>query len=125
MTHPVVRWQIISPNPDATTDFYERLFGWSTTRANALGYREVVTGADGMDGGVWPGPPHERPFVQLFVAVPDVERHVARAMELGAKLLVPASVLPDGDSMALLLDPSGLPFGVCTMKPDVTGPVNC
>jgi predicted enzyme related to lactoylglutathione lyase len=117
MTHPVVRWQIISPNPDATTGFYKQLFGWSSSKDNALGYREVSTGPGSMDGGVWPGPPGVPAFVQLFVAVPDVERHVARATALGATVLVPTSVLPDGDSMAVLQDPSGLSFAVCTMKP--------
>jgi predicted enzyme related to lactoylglutathione lyase len=116
MTHPVVRWQIISPNPDATTTFYKQLFGWTTQKDNALGYREVSTGPGSIDGGVWPGPPGARAFAQLFVAVPDVERYVARATELGARVLVPASVLPDGDSMAVLIDPSGLSFGVCTLQ---------
>ena len=117
MTHPVVRWQIISPNPDTTTGFYKQLFGWSTSKDNALGYREVGTGPGSIDGGVWPGPAGERAFVQLFVAVPEVERYVARAMALGAKVLVPASVLPDGDQMAVLQDPAGLSFAVCTLKP--------
>jgi predicted enzyme related to lactoylglutathione lyase len=56
-------------------------------------------------------------FVQLFVAVPEVERYVARATELGATVLVPTSVLPDGDSMAVRQDPSGLSFAVCTLNP--------
>jgi predicted enzyme related to lactoylglutathione lyase len=117
MTHPVVRWQIISPNPDATTGFYKQLFGWTTQKDNALGYREVSTGPGSIDGGVWPGPAGVPAFVQLFVAVPDVERYVARATELGAKVLVPESMLPDGDRMAVLQDPSGLSFAICTMKP--------
>jgi predicted enzyme related to lactoylglutathione lyase len=69
-----------------------------------------------MDGGVWPGPPHDRPFVQLFVAVPDVEEHVQRATRLGANVVVPTSVLPDGDTMAVLVDPSGLPFAICKLQ---------
>lgn len=116
MGNPVVRWQIISPDPDATVGFYRQLFGWTERRDNALGYRELGTGDGGVDGGVWPGPPQERPFVQLFVEVPDVEQHVGRATRLGAKVLVPTSVLPDGDTMAVLLDPSGLPFAICTPR---------
>jgi predicted enzyme related to lactoylglutathione lyase len=114
MSHPVVRWQIISPNPDATTAFYRELFGWQVDTNNALGYREVKTGDGGIDGGVWPGPAGERPFAQLFVAVEDVDGHVARATKLGAKVLVPPSVLPDGDVMSVLMDPVGLPFAICS-----------
>jgi predicted enzyme related to lactoylglutathione lyase len=31
---------------------------------------------------------------------------------LGATVIVPATTLPDGDVMAILLDPAGLTFGV-------------
>jgi predicted enzyme related to lactoylglutathione lyase len=114
--HPVVRWQIVSPNPDATVGFYRKLFRWDASQANALGYRELRPGGGGIDGGVWPAPEPERPFVQLFIAVPDVEDYVSRAAALGAKVLVPASVLPDGDTMAVLLDPLGLAFAICTLR---------
>ena len=112
MTHPVIRWQIISPDPAATASFYRQLFDWRVTSDNALGYRELRTGDGGIDGGVWPGPPGERPFTQLFVAVPDVDEHVQRATKLGARVLVPTSALPDGDVMAVLMDPIGLPFAI-------------
>jgi uncharacterized protein len=119
MGNPVVRWQIISPDPDATVSFYRQLFGWSVSQKNALGYRELTTGNGGvgMDGGVWPGPPQERPFAQLFVQVPDVAEYVNRATRLGAKTLVPVSALPDGDTVAVLLDPSGLSFAICSLRP--------
>src|SRR5688500_4368981 len=116
MSHPVMRWQIVSPNPDATTKFYRQLFDWRSSQDNALGYRELKAGAGGIDGGVWPGPAQERPFVQLFVAVPNVEEHVERATRLGAQVLVPPSALPDGDVMAVLMDPIGLPFVVCALR---------
>ena len=112
MGQPVVRWQIISADPDATVGFYRELFGWTEKRDNALGYREINTGTNGLHGGVWPGPPEAQSFVQLFVEVPDVETHIARATKLGAQVLVPASTLPDGDTMAVLRDPTGLPFAI-------------
>jgi predicted enzyme related to lactoylglutathione lyase len=117
MGQPVVRWQIISANPDATVAFYRDLFGWTEKRDNALGYREVITGTNGMDGGVWPAPPEAQSFVQLFVEVPDVEKHISRATTLGAEVIVPASALPDGDTMAVLRDPAGLPFGIVQARP--------
>ena len=53
--------------------------------------------------------------MQLFVEVLDVDDCIAKAIRLGAKVLVPKSVLPDGDTMAVLLDPTGLSFGVCQL----------
>lgn len=114
MTNPVVRWQLISPNPDANARFLRELFGWGISQDNTLAYREVVTG--GLDGGIWPGQPNERPFVQLFVAVPDVQASLQRAEELGGTTIVPRTVLPDGDVMAIIQDPAGLTLGVCTLR---------
>jgi predicted enzyme related to lactoylglutathione lyase len=116
--NPVARWQLLSPDPDATAEFWTRAFGWSVSRANALGYREVDTG--GMPGGIWPAPPGAPAMVQLFIEVEDVGAAVATAEARGATVLVPRSVLPDGDVMAVLRDPQGLPFGLFTAAKDAS-----
>lgn len=113
MGRPVVRWQILSKNPDAHASFYCELFDWSVDASNALGYRELSTGsAQGIQGGLWPAPPEAHSFVQLFVDVEDVPDAVERALELGAQVIVAPQVLPDGDEMAILLDPQGLSFAL-------------
>ena len=114
MSNPVVRWQMISPTPDATVAFYRQLFGWSVTQDNALGYREITAGDGGIHGGVWPGPAEAPAFVQLFIQVADADASIAEAVQLGAKVLVPKSTLPDGTAMAVLLDPLGQSFAICT-----------
>ena len=113
MSNPVTRWQMITPDPEACASFYSRLFGWPVTADNGLGYREFGDNGSGISGGVWPAPPSAKPFVQVFVAVDDVDRYVADAERLGAKVIMPASTLPDGDRMAILSDPAGMSFGVC------------
>ncbi len=113
MNSPVVRWQIVTPDPEKTAEFCRKAFGWSVRTANALGYREVTTGGEsGIDGGIWPAPPEAQPFAQLFLQVDDVDDAVQRATDAGATVIVPRSPLPDGDVIAILRDPSGLPFGV-------------
>jgi predicted enzyme related to lactoylglutathione lyase len=117
MPNPVTRWQIVSPEPDKTANFYKGLFNWKLSNANAMGYRQLSSGEhSGADGGVWPSPPGQSCFVQLFIEVEDVQVCIDRAVSLGAKIVVPKSVLPDGDMMAVLLDPTGLSFGVCHLK---------
>jgi predicted enzyme related to lactoylglutathione lyase len=117
MPNPVVRWQILSPQPEKVAEFYRKLFSWEATKANALGYRELRSGtAASIDGGVWPAPPESPSFVQLFIEVPDVDASIAKAEKLGAKILVPKSVLPDGDTMAVLQDPTGMSFGICRLQ---------
>ena len=114
MSHAVIRWQVISPDPELSSSFFTKLFGWQENRDNALGYREVRAGDGGIHGGIWPAPPGVKPFVQLFVQVDDVEACVAKATALGAQVIVPKTALPDGNTMAVMLDPQGLPIAICT-----------
>jgi predicted enzyme related to lactoylglutathione lyase len=121
MPNPVVRWQILSPEPEKLTQFYQRLFSWKVSSANALGYREIRTSVSpSIDGGVWPAPAQSGTFVQLFIEVEDVDASIAKAESLGATTLVPKSVLPDGDTMAVLQDPAGMSFGVCQLAAKVS-----
>jgi uncharacterized protein len=112
MSAPIVQWQIVTSKPDAAAAFYRDLFGWKITTQNAMGYRQVDTGEGSLNGGLWPAPPDTPGMVQLFIGVPDVERAVGDAIRLGAKVIVPVTTLPDGDVMAVLLDPAGVSFGI-------------
>lgn len=111
----IVRWQITTPDPDATARFYKTLFGWETSSQNAMAYREVSTGGS-IDGGIWPSPAGQQPFVQLFIEVADIDAHLESAVGIGAKVVVPNTLLPDGDRIAVMTDPLGLPFGICTLR---------
>ena len=113
MPNPITQFQIISKSPDETARFYGSLFGWTVNADNPLGYRQIQTGtAEGIQGGIWPAPPQAPNFVQLFVTVEDVPAAVAKAQTLGARVLIPATVLPEGDEMAVMHDPHGMSFGV-------------
>ncbi|MGD0616779.1 MAG: VOC family protein [Bryobacteraceae bacterium] len=113
MANPVSQFQILSKEPDATAAFYSELFGWTVDAANPLGYRRIDTGSrDGIQGGIWPAPPEAANFVQLFISVDDVEAAAQHAERLGAKILIRPTVLPQGEEMAVLLDPHGMPFGI-------------
>jgi predicted enzyme related to lactoylglutathione lyase len=53
--------------------------------------------------------------VQLFIEVENVDASMAAAEKLGGAVVVPKAVLPDGDVMAVMRDPTGLTFGLCTL----------
>src|SRR4051812_4801772 len=117
MGQPVMRWQIIAKDPERAADFYCKLFGWSVDANNALGYRQFDTQSPrGIPGGMWPAPKEGHAMVQLFVAVPDVAAAVAQAAQLGSQVIIPPQKLPDGDEMAVILDPENLPLGLCKLK---------
>lgn len=117
MPNPVVQFQIIASDPEKVANFYRDVFGWKVRSDNALGYRQLMTEAGrGIEGGVWPSPTPVRDFVQLFMEVDDVEATIHAAKEKGAQVLVPRSELPDGDVMAILIDPSGMSFGLVSRR---------
>lgn len=122
MPNPVVRWQIVTPDCAKAAAFYRDVFEWEISAANSLGYRELRTGTASptpVDGGVWPSPADKSGFVQLFIEVEDVDKCIDKALRHGARVIVAKSVLPDGDIIALLLDPTGISFGICRLKKQV------
>jgi len=111
--NPVTQFQIISKAPEETARFYGALFGWNIDANNPMGYRRIDTGSpQGIQGGIWPAPPQSPDFVQLFIAVEDMKASVERAQQLGARVLIPPTQLPEGDEMAVLQDPQSLTFGL-------------
>jgi predicted enzyme related to lactoylglutathione lyase len=113
MANAVTQFQILSKDPERTANFYSQLFQWSIDSNNALGYRQIRTGSkDGIQGGIWPAPPQAPNFVQLFVSVQNVKDAMQSAEKLGAKVIIPATMLPEGDEMAVLLDPEGMSFAI-------------
>lgn len=91
--------------------------GWSIDNNNAMGYRVVKTGSEaGIQGGIWPSPPECHAMVQLFVEVEDVKSTVELATQLGANIIIPPQTLPDGDEMAMVLDPEGITVGLAKTK---------
>jgi predicted enzyme related to lactoylglutathione lyase len=113
MANPVLQFQILSKSPDETAKFYSTLFDWTTDANNSLGYRRIDTGTkEGIQGGIWPAPPQAPNFVQLFIGVENVKASAAKGESLGAKILIPATMLPEGDEMAVMQDPQGMPFAI-------------
>ncbi len=115
--HPVRQFQILARDPEATAAFYQRAFGWEIDQRNALGVRQISTGPEGMVGAIWPTPPEGKPLVQLFIESAELEDLVGRARALGAHVVLPPQALPDGDALAILVDPEGRPFAVYSRAP--------
>ena len=65
----------------------------------------------------WPAPGDASSFVQLFVEVEDLAAAVGKAVSLGGRVIIPPQVLPDGDALAILHDPEGIPFGLTKPAP--------
>jgi predicted enzyme related to lactoylglutathione lyase len=112
MSHPVVHTEIRSEDPDATRAFFADLFGWKVASEGAFpGYTFIDTGAEGGPY-VAIGPRQSaEDEVLFFVGVADVAATLAKAEELGGKIVQPAQQVP-GTTFGVFADAHGHKVGV-------------
>jgi predicted enzyme related to lactoylglutathione lyase len=111
MAHPVIHAEIRSTDPDATREFFGRLFGWTYTDGAYPGYTFADTGAEGaLPTAISPLQGHDD-AVLFFVGVDDVAASLDRAQELGGTIVQPPQQVP-GVTFGVLADPQGHLVGV-------------
>ena len=54
----------------------------------------------------------------MFVEVDDVQDAAKQTTEVGGNVIIQPQVLPDGDEMAVILDPEGISLGLFKGKSD-------
>jgi predicted enzyme related to lactoylglutathione lyase len=111
MSHPVVHAEIRSADPDATRQFFSKLFDWSYSDGVYPGYTFVDTGVDGALPTAISPLQGDGDAVLFFVGVDDVEAALRRAEELGGRVVQPAQNVP-GVTFGVLADPQGHLVGV-------------
>jgi len=123
MTAPAfntVAWfQVGTDDPAGAKRFYGELFGWTFTQdPGAGGAYDLVHYGDSPqpNGGIADisGGGATGKHAIFLVVVEDVPAALAKAEQLGGKVLVPATTSPDGLVFAHVLDPSGNEFGLFT-----------
>ncbi len=114
-------WSELSTrDPEKAIDFYTKLVGWEVQPMpdGAMAYWTVSIAGQG-EGGIMPMPemvPAEVPAYWLpYFATDDLEATVAKAKELGGRVLVEPTVVPEMVTFAVLTDPVGAAFAV--MRP--------
>jgi predicted enzyme related to lactoylglutathione lyase len=113
MPHPVVHAEIRSSDPDATREFFAKLFGWAYSDGAYPGYTFVASGTEG-------GPPTAISPLQgagdqvlFFVGVENVAATLSQAEAFGGSIVQPAQQVP-GVSFGVLADPQGHQIGVAS-----------
>lgn len=105
---------LIAPDAEAARAFYQAIFGWEYDIGGPEfgGYTTARLG-DRMAAGLMQsqpdGPPQPAAW-SLYFASHDIEADVARAVELGAKLVSPPMAVGEFGSMAVCEDPTGATF---------------
>ena len=111
MAHPVIHAEIRSADPDATRAFFAELFGWTYSDGAFPGYTYVDTGVEGAIPTAISPLQGDTDAVLFFVGVQDVEATLARAEELGGRIVQPAQQVP-GVTFGVFADAQGHLVGV-------------
>ena len=106
----------MAPDIDVVRKFYHALFGWEYDIGGPEygGYTTARLGKQTTAGlmGNQPGAPTMPAAWGLYFASDHIDTDVARAVELGAKVLSPVMVVGEYGSMAICADPTGASFGL-------------
>lgn len=121
----IVHFEIHADDPARAVNFYTNLFGWTITKWDGpADYWMIVTGPEGtpgINGGLLK---RNQPLggsdgVVAYVCtadVDDLDRSIARGLELGASVAVPRMPIPGVGWLAYMKDTEGNVFGM--MQPD-------
>lgn len=105
---------LMTPDVDAARAFYQAVFGWEYDIGGPEfgGYTTARLGQRSSAGlmGNQPDAPEMPAAWNLYFATDNIEADVARAVELGAKLVSPAMSVGEFGSMATCEDPTGAAF---------------
>jgi uncharacterized protein len=106
---------------DHAEGFYKKVFGW-TTKTSPMGegqgdYTEFQLDGQSIAGGMEMNPmvPKEVPsYWMVYFTVADIDKSHKKAVELGAREMLPPMEFPGG-RFSILGDPQGAAFGLLSM----------
>lgn len=112
MSDKVVHFEIVGADGAALQRFYSALFGWKLNTDNPGGYGMTDPGETGVVVGIGDTPDGSAGHVTGYVRVASVDAALAKATELGGKVIMP-KFSPDGSAqLGLLADPQGHVIGL-------------
>jgi predicted enzyme related to lactoylglutathione lyase len=110
-------WADLNTNDaEKAAKFYGDCFGW-TFDIGKDGYRHIINGTNKEDmvGGIPPklhAPPGTPSHWMPYIHVADCKASAAKAAQLGASTLMPADLIPEVGTIAVLADPQGAAFAL-------------
>ncbi len=123
-THGAFHWnELRTWDAKAAQDFYGKALGWSFQSMPMPGGTYTLIVSDGqMVGGMvdlndMPGCDGMPPHWFAFIAVDDVDARIAKAVENGATVTMPAWDVAGIGRIAMLQDPTGAHIGWMTPAP--------
>jgi predicted enzyme related to lactoylglutathione lyase len=116
-SHPIVHVELSANDREAAGKFYQDLFGWQVQHIPEMHYSTFVTG-EGPAGGFSQVADGMATAGQttVYVGTDDIDASLAKAEQLGGKILMPKMEIPNTGWMGLFQDPTGNIVGLYTAK---------
>ena len=121
---------LLTTDPEAAKAFYTAVVGWGTTIWDQMDPPYTMwTAGEKPIGGILQKPAEAlaagaKPEWLAYVTVPDVDATIARAQELGGKVMAPPRDIPTVGRFAVLADPQGAfiaPYTPQNEQPEADG----
>jgi predicted enzyme related to lactoylglutathione lyase len=118
--HGTFCWnELASKDAEAAKKFFAELLGWKFKESNAAGmvYNEIMVGEKPIGGLYQMGAEYgDMPSHWTgYVAVDDVDALAKRVVELGGKVCVPPTDIPNTGRFCVVNDPSGGTISLITL----------
>ena len=112
----------IKPDVESAKKFYTQLFGWETEDmpTENMSYTITKIGDAGV-GGIMPLPPESEgvpPHWGVYITVDDVDATASKAEELGGRIHVPPTDIPNVGRFCVIQDPQGSMISAITYTQD-------
>ena len=123
MDRTIVHFEIPAKDPAKLSQFYSKLFGWSFEKWESPGaemdYWMIKTrdkdDSAGVNGGMMKKTdPNQTPL--NYVLVESVDEFSKKLVQLGGKIIMPKTEIPNMGHFAVALDPEGNGFGIFESK---------
>jgi predicted enzyme related to lactoylglutathione lyase len=112
--------ELATTNLEAAKKFYTELFGWKLKESQAAGmvYNEIVAGGQEVGGMYQMGPESGKGPSQwmAYVAVEDVDAKAKQVEELGGKVCVPPTDIPNVGRFCVINDPAGATISLIKLQ---------
>jgi len=117
----LVWFEIPADNVERAKGFYSALFGWKIERfpGGMEDYWHIDTGGPDAspDGGLMKRQQSEQ-CITNYIAVPSVDEYMNRVQDLGGKVCVPKSAVPEMGYFAVCQDTEGNTFALWEKNQD-------
>ena len=123
MPNPFDYMQLVSNDPEKAKAFYRGLFDWQVEDARIAGdmVQTIIRQPQGPWGGIMGAANKDvQSMWHIYVQVTDIDSALLRVMQLGGRVVVPKTPVPNTGYIAFIQDPTGATLGLSQRMNETT-----